>query len=90
MKAEINDSNRQRFFTLYWGQGKDVIWVDQIELKPLAQMSDEDKEHAYWPVYPTHVCVMNIDYLRSKGYALPWLGLSVEEMIEAGWIKIKS
>ena len=30
------------------------------------------------------------DYLRSKGYALPWMGLSVEEMIEAGWIKLKS
>lgn len=30
-----------------------------------------------------------IDYLRSKGYALPFMGLSVEEMIEAGWIKIK-
>lgn len=28
------------------------------------------------------------DYLRSKGYVLPWMGLSVEEMIEAGWIKL--
>jgi hypothetical protein len=29
-----------------------------------------------------------IDNLRSKGYALPWMGLSVDEMIEAGWIKL--
>lgn len=29
-----------------------------------------------------------IDYLRSKGYALPWMGLTVEEMIEAGWVKL--
>lgn len=29
-----------------------------------------------------------IDYLRSKGYSLPWMGLSVESMIEAGWIKL--
>ncbi|MDR4892247.1 MULTISPECIES: hypothetical protein [unclassified Chryseobacterium] len=29
------------------------------------------------------------DYLRSKGYALPWMGLSVEKMIEYGWIKLK-
>lgn len=28
------------------------------------------------------------DYLRSKGYALPWMGLPVEEMVDAGWIKI--
>jgi hypothetical protein len=31
-----------------------------------------------------------IDYLRSKGYALPWMGLSVNKMVEAGWIKIIS
>lgn len=30
-----------------------------------------------------------IDYLRSKGYALPWMGLSVEQQIEFGWIKLK-
>lgn len=29
------------------------------------------------------------DYLRSKGYALPFMGLSVEQMVEAGWIKLK-
>lgn len=29
------------------------------------------------------------DYLRSKGYALPWMGLSVEKLIEYGWIKLK-
>jgi len=28
------------------------------------------------------------DFLRSKGYALPWMGLSVVEMTEAGWIKL--
>ena len=28
------------------------------------------------------------DYLRSKGYALPWMGLGVKELIEAGWIKL--
>lgn len=35
----------------------------------------------------TWLCV---EYLRSKGYALPWMGLTVEEMVEAGWIKLKS
>jgi len=29
------------------------------------------------------------DYLRSKGYALPYMGLSVEKLIEYGWIKLK-
>lgn len=30
-----------------------------------------------------------VDFLRSKGYALPWNGISVEEQIEFGWIKLK-
>lgn len=29
------------------------------------------------------------DFLRSKGYSLPWMGLSVEKLIEYGWIKLK-
>lgn len=35
--------------------------------------------------------IMNtiLDYLRSKGYALPWMGISVEEMVDAGWIKLQ-
>jgi len=30
------------------------------------------------------------DYLRSKGYALPYMGLSVEELIEYGWVELKN
>lgn len=30
-----------------------------------------------------------IDFLRSRGYALPWMGISVEEMVKAGWVKLK-
>lgn len=29
------------------------------------------------------------DYLRSKGYALPYLDLSVEELVSYGWVKLK-
>lgn len=29
------------------------------------------------------------DYLRSRGYALPWMGISVEKQIEAGWVKLE-
>lgn len=29
------------------------------------------------------------DYLRSKGYALPWMGLSVEDLVSYGWVKLK-
>lgn len=30
-----------------------------------------------------------VDFLRSKGYAVPYMGISVEEQIQYGWIKIK-
>lgn len=33
-------------------------------------------------------CIYVFDYLRSKGYALPWMGLSVEKQIEYGWIRL--
>jgi hypothetical protein len=29
------------------------------------------------------------DYFRSKGYALPYMDLSVDNLIEYGWIKLK-
>lgn len=29
------------------------------------------------------------DILRSRGYALPFMGISVEELVEWGWVKLK-
>lgn len=29
-----------------------------------------------------------IDFLRSKGFAVPYMGHSVEELVDAGWIKL--
>lgn len=29
------------------------------------------------------------DYLRSQGYALPWMGLSIDDLIKYGWVKLK-
>ena len=33
--------------------------------------------------------LIGTDYLRSKGYALPYMDLSVEDLVEYGWIKLK-
>lgn len=43
--------------------------------------------------HPNSHCELSLylnlyDYLRSKGYALPWMGLSVEKLQEYGWIKL--
>ena len=34
--------------------------------------------------------ISSIDYLRSKGYALPFDGSSIRELKEYGWLKIKT
>lgn len=28
------------------------------------------------------------DYFRYRGYAIPWMGITVDEQIKAGWIKL--
>ncbi|OPC51495.1 hypothetical protein BAY06_03975 [Elizabethkingia anophelis] len=33
--------------------------------------------------------LLQSDYLRSKGYALPWMRLSVDDLIKYGWVKLK-
>ena len=33
--------------------------------------------------------LIGTDYLRSKGYALPYMDLSVEDLIDYGWIELK-
>lgn len=47
----------------------------------------------HFPDFRTPVCVSDtldmIDYLRSKGYALPWKGLAVKYMVQDGWIKLQ-
>lgn len=33
-------------------------------------------------------CMRVQDFLRSRGYALPWMGLSIDELVAAGWIRL--
>ncbi|PZO33206.1 MAG: hypothetical protein DCE86_05470 [Flavobacteriaceae bacterium] len=35
-----------------------------------------------------YFALKDFDYLRSKGYALPWMGISVQKQIEYGWVKL--
>ena len=38
---------------------------------------------------PENLYPHNYDYLRSKGYALPYMDLSVEDLQNYGWIKLE-
>lgn len=105
MKIENIYENKARFFALYWGvkclrneflndnippHKVDVstcrgLPQQYLELTPLSQITDEDAVEVIG-VSECH----RADYLRSKGYALPWMGLSVEDLVSYGWVKIKS
>lgn len=39
---------------------------------------------------PMSFIIETIDYLRSKGYALPYMGLTVEQMVKAGWMQLNT
>ncbi|KPE51012.1 hypothetical protein [Chryseobacterium indologenes] len=67
-------------------------------LKPLTLITDEDAfrigfcNRKIFLATNTNLYIYQInsaDFLRSKGYALPWMGLSVEKLIEYGWIKLR-
>lgn len=67
-------------FTIYLNpfNKKVVSWGDSHWQKYLAERDTTQD------IYNS----LQADYLRSKGYALPYMDLSVEQMVEFGWIKL--
>lgn len=70
---------------------------DAIEVARIAGVGEDDINTGLKPdfresiiaildenMYPLEIS----DFLRSRSYALPWMGLSVDEMVEAGWIRL--
>lgn len=37
-----------------------------------------------------YLCCKDFDYLRSRGYALPYMGVSPDTLVEWGWVKLKT
>lgn len=74
-----------------------------LSLKPISQISDEDRKEVSGELASSideYGCeytfsglvewgVYDADYLRSRGYALPWMGISVETLVEWEWVKLK-
>lgn len=62
----------------------DIIYGKENRIVIEVKISKEKAAVTYgFELRPDH-----IDYLRSKGYALPYMRLSIEKQIEYGWIKI--
>lgn len=80
------DMNRSKFKA-------QSAFTERIELKSVINMPDEEEEFIIESMKnfqrnADFEIALGIDYLRSKGYALPWMGLTVEEIAHAGWIKL--
>ena len=69
--------------------------IEKVELLGI----EENKREKYlnikiyfpngWNEFYTEINeIENIDYLRSKGYALPFMGYSVEDLVSFGWVRI--
>lgn len=56
------------------------LFVDRIMGKRAGNSQDN--------CYLTYTSMWACDYLRSKGYALPFMGESIETLIKYGWIKL--
>lgn len=69
-----------------------------LKLTPLSQISEEDavlfgfdnKKHFLSVMEEYRPTAIMTDFLRSKGYAVPWRDLSVEDLVAYGWVKLKS
>lgn len=73
-----------------------------LELKPLSKISKEDAikcwENDNYIANEDDIeqvsCLfkemtaINADYLRSKGYAIPFMEYSVEMLVDAGWVRL--
>lgn len=67
-------SDKKGYFLSLEGIVQHKRWNDFVERVFLG----EEKIYSFY-----------IDFLRSKGYALPYMGLIVEKLIEYGWVKLK-
>lgn len=54
---------------------------------PFEIFSRDDNRN--WFQYDAERILEVTDFLRSRGYALPWMGLSVEKLVNRGWVKLK-
>lgn len=68
-----------------------------LELKPIHEISGDealkifsnpDKDRIIKNIECGWLFSDHADILRSKGYAIPWMGLSVVQLEQAGWIKL--
>lgn len=72
--SQITDEDA-KMCSNYFPRRKGDSWVNSYKEKFLVKQAEEITKAS--------------DYLRSKGYAVPWMGLSVDDLVSYGWVKLK-
>lgn len=88
--------------SLYLVAISDITDADAIEVAKISREYFDSAEAAFWgrtfcfqfikkeSYVNSQSGIEIIDYLRSKGYALPYLNWSVDELVSAGIFKLKN
>lgn len=63
-----------------------LIYGDEFDSVDLGR--EIAQEHDRKDLLTQSSCALAVDRLRCMGYALPWNGVSVEEQIKYGWVKL--
>lgn len=74
-----------------------------LQLKPLSKITDEDAISMYRGLERNYESAnqfledyksigfleqSEVDFLRSKGYAVPFMGYSVDDLVKIGWVQL--
>ena len=74
-----------------------------LQLKPLSKITDEDAISMYRGLERNYESANHfledyksigfleqseVDFLRSKGYAVPFIGYSVDDLVKIGWVQL--
>lgn len=88
--SSISDEDAIEVAKIRWGNDVEIYQIDKFSegvkyifrqpYKPFNQTQG---------IFPRRMYNDECDFLRSRGYALPWMGLSVEELVNRRWVKLK-
>ena len=85
----VNKVTRDKYFINVWVEPKNSWDYNAKVCIPLnGGYIEHDNNQTYEDNATTGVTPSAYDYLRSKGYSLTYMGLSVDKQIEYGWIKL--
>lgn len=78
--SQITDEDAVEVAELHYGRGTVIQTSKERYIKNVGK---------YVLHNPEYIASKIADFLRSKGYALPFHNLSVDELISYGWVKLK-